>query len=129
MPDPAEVDSLVLQLGDVDDLWKTLDALDERIFDRRAETPRQRQVAFRRQILVTEEDHEVIEQRLTNRTDRSFWQLCREIDAAQLSANRTGDRLDPEGPFTHALPPDGLPVEPSPAGRCRKWRPTPRCHR
>jgi hypothetical protein len=34
MPDPAEVDSLVLQLGDVDDLWKTLDALDERIFDR-----------------------------------------------------------------------------------------------
>src|SRR3984885_7983731 len=48
MPDPAEVDSLVLQLGDVDDLWKTLDALDERIFDRRAETARQRQEAFRR---------------------------------------------------------------------------------
>src|SRR3984885_6073728 len=129
MPDPAEVDSLVLQLGDVDDLWKTLDALDERIFDRRAETARQRQEAFRRQILVTEEDHEVIEQRLADRADRGVRQLCREIDAAQLSANRTGDRLDLEGHVTHALPPDWLSIEPSPAGRCRKWRPTPRCHR
>ena len=126
MPDPAEVDRLVLQLGDVDDLGETLDALDEWVFDRRAETPRQCQEAFWRQILVTEEDHEVIEQRLTNRTDRRVGQLFREIDAAQLGAKRTGDRLDLERHVAHALPPASLPVESSPAGRSRKWRPTPR---
>ena len=71
VPHAAEVDRLVLELGDVDDLRETLDALDERIFDRRAEAARQRQEALGRQVLVAEEDHQVIEQRLTDR--RRSW--------------------------------------------------------
>ena len=70
MPDATEVDLLVLQLGDVDDLGETLDALDEGVFDRRAEPACQREEAVGRQLLVAEEDHQVIKQRLTDRGDR-----------------------------------------------------------
>lgn len=111
MPHAAEVHRLVFQLGDVDDLRETLDALDERIFDRRAEAAGQRKEALGRQVLVAEEDHQVVEQRLADRPDRGIRQVLGQVHAAKFGAKRTGDRLDLEGHFAHVNPPDA----------CRGW--------
>ena len=93
MPDAAEIHPLVLQLGDRDDLREAVDPLHERILDRRAETPRQRQEARRRQVLVAEEDHQVIQQRLPQRRHRLVRQFRRpdRSRAARRRSRRPSD--------------------------------------
>ena len=99
MPEAAEIDPFVLELGDLDDFWKTVDAAHERVFDRLAEAAGERQEACGRQALAVAEDHAVVEQSAADFGDRRFRQLRGQIDAVQFDAERAGDRphLDRHG--------------------------------
>ncbi len=94
MPDAAEVDGLVRQLAHGDDLGEALDALDERILDGLADAAREREEAFRRELLVAEEHDEVLEPRGADRGDDVVVELRREVDARDLRAERARDRND-----------------------------------
>jgi hypothetical protein len=96
MPQPAEIDPLVFELDDRGDLREAVDALDERVFDRLAETPRQREQASGRQFLIAKENDEVVEPGLADRRDGLGVELLREIDAENLGADRPRQRADVE---------------------------------
>jgi hypothetical protein len=70
VPDAAEIDRLVLQLGDIDDLGKTFDASHEGILDRCAEPACQGQEASGRQVLIAEEDDQMVQECLADFGDR-----------------------------------------------------------
>jgi len=61
-----------------------------------AEAPRERLVPGRVELLVAEEDHTVIQQRLPDLGDGGGVELAAEVDAVELGAERAGDGLDLE---------------------------------
>src|ERR1043165_8600061 len=97
MPDAAEVRLLGLQLLHLGDLGEAVQALDEGILDRPAETLGEGHVLRRRQRLVAEEDDQVVEQRLADRRPLVVAQILRQIDAVDLRPQRARDT-----PYFHA---------------------------
>ena len=103
MPQAAEVDRLVLALEHRDDEGCLVETLDEGIVDRRAERRRRGELLRGRQLLVTEEDHQMVEKGAADGSDRLRIERARQIDAADLGAERTGDRRDGHA-RAHATP-------------------------
>src|SRR5258708_5889706 len=93
MPDAAEVELLVLQLLHLDDLGKAGDALHERIFDRSSDAAGEGHELGRRQRLVLEEHHQVLEPRGANLLELGILQPA-QVDARDFGAERAGDALD-----------------------------------
>src|SRR5258708_30569690 len=94
MPDAAEIDPLVLALGHFDDLGILGKTGNEGIARESAEVAREGNELCRRQILITKEDDEMIEQRATDLGDRGSTEIAGEIDIADFGADRARDRLD-----------------------------------
>ena len=94
MPEAAEIDPLVFELDDRGDQRKTLDPLDERVFDDLAETPGEGEKPLGRQLLVAEEDYQMVEPGTPDRRDRAFVEVFGKIDAGDRGAERAGDRTD-----------------------------------
>src|SRR3546814_19362573 len=59
-----------------------------RIGDRLAEAQRERQQLCRRQVLVAEEHHQMVEQRLADRRHDVVREVIRQVDAADLGPER-----------------------------------------
>ena len=72
----------------------------------------QRQQTGRRQILVAEKDHEMVEPHLADRRDRLAVEIAREVDAEDFGADRPRQRADIKPLLAH----DGNPTV-SPAAR------------
>ena len=96
VPQPAEIDLLVLELDHRRDLRKALEPLHERIFDRLAEAAREREELRGLERLVAEEDDEVFEPGGADRRDRLVAHVSAEIDPENFRAERAGERTDVE---------------------------------
>src|SRR5271163_2500359 len=96
MPNAAEIDPLMLQLDDRGDLRKAVDALQERVFDRLADAAGEGEQFRRRQLLIAEEDHEMIEPGPADGHNLAIVEIG-EVDAMDFGADRPGDRADFEG--------------------------------
>ena len=70
VPEPAEIDLLVLELDHGRDLRKSVEPLHEWIFDRLAEASCDTQEFLRRQRLAAKEHHAVLQPRGADRSDR-----------------------------------------------------------
>src|SRR5690349_15492313 len=92
MPHAAEVHLLVLELLHLDDLGKAGDAFHERVFDRLADPLRESHVLERRQRLVAEEDHQVLQPRRANVLHRRVGHVA-QVDVLDLRAERACDAL------------------------------------
>ena len=116
VPEPAEIDPLVLALDDRGDLGKSVDPFDERVFDRLAKAPRKADKPLRRQILTAKEDDEMVEPSAPNRRDRATVKIFGEVDPADLGAQRPGNRADLERIAGHGeRPPVRLTPSAAPA--------------
>jgi hypothetical protein len=82
MPGAAEIAGLVLLLADFEDLLVVLHALDEIVDLQLAETPAERYVLIRSEMLIAEEDHLVVDQR--------------PADFAITASSRFSDKSTPE---------------------------------
>ena len=76
MPDPAEVDGLMLLLKHLDDLGEALDTSHEWVFHGFAKVRGEIQKRGWIEVLIAQEDHLVVEQGLSDFSDQSrvFWQ-------------------------------------------------------
>src|SRR6266700_3082033 len=101
VPQPAEIHLLGFQLDHRRDLRKSLDALDERIFDHLAEAPGHLQEPLRRERLVAEEDDQVLEPGAPDRCDRFVAQLVCEIDVQDLGAQGACHGSDIDAVVSH----------------------------
>ena len=101
MPDRAESVALVFQLLHLDDRGESVDALDQRIFDRGAEALREGKKLPRRQVLVAKEDHLMIEPRTPDRGDLLRGEEPCKVKAVHLGAERAGDSLHFDGAARH----------------------------
>src|SRR5258706_13177548 len=90
MPDAAEVVALVLELLHLDHLGKPVEPLDEGIFDRLAQAPRERHELRRRKRLVVEEDDEVLEEYAADVGHDLFGQRFSKINPVNLGAEGAG---------------------------------------
>lgn len=81
----SKVRRLVLTFQDLDDLWKSIDALDERVFDRFAEIGTKFEELLRCQVLIAEEDHFVVKPGLSNILCGRFIEVL-QVDAVDLCA-------------------------------------------
>ena len=93
MPDAAEIDPLVLQLDDRGDRRKAVEALEERILDGLADTPREGEKLRRGQALIAEEDDEMAQPRGADRRDLRIVEAG-QVDVQNLGADRPGDGTD-----------------------------------
>ena len=66
MPNPAKIGALMFQFGDSGDQRALGQTLQLRVFNGGSEAPREGEVLLRRELLVREEDHEVVEEGVTN---------------------------------------------------------------
>ena len=96
MPEPAEIDPLVLELDDRGDLGKSVDPFDERVFDDLAEMPRKAEKLLRRQLLIAKENHQVVEPGAPERRHGFAVEIFGEIDPADLGSQRPSNRADVE---------------------------------
>ena len=94
MPEPAEIDPLVLELDDRGDQRKALDTLDERVFDDLAKTPGEGEKPLGQQLLAAEEDHQMVEPGAPDRGDRRLVEVRTKIDPGDLGPERAGNRMD-----------------------------------
>ena len=84
------------QLRDRDDLGEAVDALHERVLDRLADAAREREELVGSELLVAEEHDEVLEPgRGGSRRPVSSSSIAREVDAADLGAERAREWLRP----------------------------------
>src|SRR5262249_10302978 len=97
MPDAAEVYLLVLELLDLDDLRKALDAFDEGIFDHLAKTLGDCEELRRRQILIAKEDDEMVEPNTADFRDGLVVEGAREIDAGNLRPDGAAEAVHFDG--------------------------------
>ncbi len=88
VPDAAEIHRLVLALQHLDDLGMAGQPLDERILDRPAEGAGEGEELVGRQVLVAEEDHEMVEQRLPHRARGLRVEPAAEVEAGNLRPER-----------------------------------------
>ena len=70
-----------------------------------AEAPGQRLVLGGIELLVTEEDHAVIQQRPPDAGDGGVVEVLTEIDAVDLGAERAGDGMDLQSAHAHSPAP------------------------
>jgi hypothetical protein len=98
VPDAAEVDLLVLELGDGDDFRKAVEPLEERVFDRLTEPLRQREEPRRRKILIAEEHDASVEPDAADFRDCRVVEVAREVDAGNLRPERARDPVHLETP-------------------------------
>ena len=98
MPDAAEVDGLLRKLRHRDDLGEPVDATHERVLDRLAEPAGERPQVRRREGLIAEEHHEMLQPRRPDAVDRVVGQPGREVDAADHGPERARDRGHVERP-------------------------------
>ena len=66
-----------------------------------AEAPGEGLVPVDVELLVTKEDHPVVQQRLTDLADDRIVQILRHVDVANLGSQRAGDRLNFNMAVTH----------------------------
>jgi len=93
MPDAAKVDRLVFLFEDLDDFWEAINAFDEGIFDRLTELRCEVQKLLRREILLPEEDHLVLEERLMYLLDGSVVEGAK-VDVVDLGTQRASNASD-----------------------------------
>src|SRR6266568_1471891 len=105
VPQPAEIRLLALQLDNRRDLRKSLDALDEGIFDHLAETSGKLQEKLRRERLVAEEHDEMLEPGAPDRVDRLVARIMREIDVHNLGPQGARHGADLDAVVPHAAVP------------------------
>src|SRR6185503_12573907 len=96
VPQPAEIDLLVLELDHRRDLRKALETLHERIFDRLAEAACEFEKLRGRQRLLAEENDKVLEPRGANGRDGLVAEVVSKVDAEDLRPKRAGKRADVE---------------------------------
>src|SRR6185437_1482629 len=90
VPDAAEIFGFVLELDHRNDFRKSLDALDERIFDHVAEALCEGEKLRWRQVLIAEEDYAVFEPGLADGGDDVVARLVAEVDTQYFGADRAG---------------------------------------
>src|SRR4051812_30669964 len=83
--------ALVLELLHLDHFGKAIDSPDERILDGLAHAAGEGHESGGIELLVAEEDHLVLEERLAN---FRFGKLAGELDAEELGPERAGDLAD-----------------------------------
>jgi hypothetical protein len=96
VPQPAEIDLLVLELDHRRDLRKAIEALHERIFDRFAEAARKLEELRGASVWSRKEHHEMLEPGGADRRDGLVAQVVREVEPKNLRADRAGERADVE---------------------------------
>ena len=94
VPEPAEIDPLVLELDDRGDQRKALDTLDERVFDDLTKTPGEGEKPLGQQVLAAKEDYQMVEPGAPDRGDRRVVEVCAKIDPGDLGPERAGNRMD-----------------------------------
>ena len=104
MPDAPEIHPLMLQLRHFDDFRKPLEPLDHRVGDGFTKASRHRTELRRRERLITEKDHEMIEQGLTEFCDQPGCQRLREVNAADFRPQRPCDFSDAQIARCHLFP-------------------------
>src|SRR5690606_29369303 len=95
----AEVRALVRLLDHRQHQRALGQALDERVLADLAEAFGQRQQLMRAEVLIAEEDHHVLEERLAQRLDRLLVEPPGQIHTEDLGAERTGERSHVEPGF------------------------------
>jgi len=94
VPEAAEIDPLVLELDHRGDYRKALDPRDERVFDDLAEMSGEGEKALGRQFPVAEENHQMVEPGMPDRSDRAVVEILGKIDPGDLGPERAGNRTD-----------------------------------
>ena len=97
MPDAAEIGAVILAFDDFGDLRKSLDAFQQRIVDRIAESLGESEELGRREFLIAKEDHQMIEQGLADGCDRCRADASGQVHPANFGTERSGDRGDSQG--------------------------------
>src|SRR4051794_39804872 len=105
MPEPAEIDLLVLELDDRRDLREAVEPLHERVIDRLAEAAGRMQKLLRRQRLAAKEHHAVFEPGSADGCDGRVTEILRKIDAEDLGAERARERANVERVGFHRAAP------------------------
>lgn len=93
MPGAAEVLDIGFGLQDLQDLGRLRQTLDEGINVERAEAPPEVAQLSRRQVLVAEEDHLVIEIGPVDLVKGLVGQLLRQLDSEYFGTEGVGERL------------------------------------
>ncbi len=107
MPGAAEIALVRRLLPDLDDLGVGVHSFDLVMQAERAEPPGKGEMLLRRNVLAMEEDHEMIEQRLTDIRDYFVVEILREVDTLDLRAERRRDRFHAKtvlGQCSHRAP-------------------------
>src|SRR4030095_8488960 len=103
MPDSAEVDALVLELHHGRDHGRLGQPLELGGFHGLAEALGEGQLLLRRELLISKEDHEMMQESPANLGDHLIAERLRETHAADLGAEGSGHRLG----FDVAIRPSG----------------------
>jgi len=105
MPATAEIACLVAFLANLDDARVDRRPFDEFVDLQFTKPGTETKVLFRRQVLVVEEDHLIVEQRLTDLADNPVIERLRQIDPRHLGAERAGNPVHLDVSKAHHRPP------------------------
>ena len=103
MPDAPEIHALVRELDHRRHEWTLRKSFQLRIFHRFSERAREREQRLRRELLLVQKNHQMVEPRLPDFCDDFCCEWTRDVDAAYLGAERAGDGPDLNVPIAAML--------------------------